>query len=315
MFGPFAPSSLSWAGGLHCTALPPAGSHAPSSATAVAPACGCPPLRPAPSVLCLFFFAAYLRLPLRRPTVCTATCPCSAALLDQGELAAHQPDRAAAWLAAAPPLFPRLGLQLAAHLARLMPLLLGWVLAPWPAVRGAALRALLGALQLTWPRAGAHAALTWRTLRWVHEEERLRARWGPSRAPGSAAPLPHHTRYACSLPQQPRRAREDPLAVFRNVSCRVALPGSVPASSAAASSAADLAEDVALALWCAAGPDFQVQLMSSKEGQADQLLQAVMQRLEEAAAAVAELPEGGLAAAAAAGPADMAPRQQQPLAA
>ncbi|KAL4440441.1 hypothetical protein ABPG75_003442 [Micractinium tetrahymenae] len=176
------------------------------------------------------------------------------ALLDQGELGAHQPEKAAAWLAAAPPLFPRLGLQLASHFARLMPLLLGWALAPWPAVRAAALRALLGVLRLTWPRAGAHAALTWRVLRRVHEEERLRRR----------VPLP-----------------------------------AAPASSAAASStAADVAEDAALALWCAAGTNFQVQLMTSKEGQADELLQAVVQRLEEAAAAEQEEHEGGATAAA-----------------
>lgn len=111
-----------------------------------------------------------------------STCPCPtcclpAALLDQGELGAHSADKAEAWLAAVPPLFPRLGLQLAAHSARLMPLLLGWALAPWPAVRAAALRALLGVLRLTWPRAGAHAVLTWRVLRRVHDEERLRRRW------------------------------------------------------------------------------------------------------------------------------------------
>ena len=50
------------------------------------------------------------------------------------------------------------------------------------------------------------------------------------------------------------------------------------------------AEDAALALWCAGGPDFQVQLMtglgssggSGSSSTDDSLLQAVMGRLEQA---------------------------------
>ncbi len=95
----------------------------------------------------------------------------SAVLLGEGELGGHQPERAAAWLAAAPPLFSRLGLQLASHFSRLMPLLLGWCRAPQQHVRLAALRALLEAIRLTWPRIPVHAAVLWRVLRSVHSEE------------------------------------------------------------------------------------------------------------------------------------------------
>lgn len=91
-----------------------------------------------------------------------------AVLLDAGELGGHNPERAAAWLAAAPAMFPWLGLQLAAHFARLMPLLLGWCLAPAAPVQAAALDALLAALRLTWPRAAAHAPAVWAVLRRVH---------------------------------------------------------------------------------------------------------------------------------------------------
>lgn len=93
-------------------------------------------------------------------------------------MGAHRGERAEAWLAAAPALFPRLGLQLAAHFGRLLPLLLGWCLAPQQRVRGAALAALLAAVRLAWPRVGAHAAVIWRVLARVHSEE-LRSRcWG-----------------------------------------------------------------------------------------------------------------------------------------
>lgn len=69
-------------------------------------------------------------------------------------------------------------------------------------------------------------------------------------------------------------------------------------------------------LWCAAGTDFQVQLMTSKEGQTDELLQAVMQRLEEAAAAEAERSEGDATAeAATTGQAGPAPRPPELVAA
>lgn len=236
-------------------------------------------------------------------------------LLDQGELGAHQPDRAAAWLAAVPPLFPRLGLQLAAHFARLMPLLLGWALAPWPAVREAALRALLGVLRLTWPRAGAHAALVWRVLRRAFDEERLRRRW--ARAPWARWLLAATCLYASKhLVLSQLSAKLILLETSRAVCCRAALSAGPPASSATASSAADLAEDAALVLWCAAGADFQMQLMTSKEGQADQLLQAVMQRVEEAAAVQTEQAEGdGHVPAATASQPDAVPRTQPPLAA
>ena len=44
---------------------------------------------------------------------------------------------------------------------------------------------------------------------------------------------------------------------------------------------AERAEDCGLALWFAAGTDFQVQLMTARGAAGDELLQAVMQRLEE----------------------------------
>ena len=93
------------------------------------------------------------------------------ALLDEGERGAHSADRAEAWLAAVAPLFSRLGQQLAAHSARLLPLLLGWCLAARQAVRAAALEALLQVVRLTWPRVGVHALVLWQVLRRVHEEE------------------------------------------------------------------------------------------------------------------------------------------------
>jgi hypothetical protein len=103
------------------------------------------------------------------------TLPDLPAFLDEAELNGHDADRAAAWLAAVPPLFPLLGLWLVAHFARLMPLLLSWCLAPRQAVRAAALAALLEVMRLTWPRMPAHAGVVWRVLRRVHEEE-LRSR-------------------------------------------------------------------------------------------------------------------------------------------
>lgn len=109
-----------------------------------------------------------------------------AVLLGEGELGGHNPERAAAWLAAAPPLFPRLRLQLAAHFSRLMPLLLGWCTAPQQAVRLAALRVLLQVIRLTWPRMPAHAAVVWAVLRRVHAEETQR-RCGGGEGADSAA--------------------------------------------------------------------------------------------------------------------------------
>lgn len=175
------------------------------------------------------------------------------ALLDHGELGGLHPDRAAAWLSSAAPLLPHLGLQLASHSARLMPLLLGWCLAAQPAVKSRALCTLGEVLVLTWPRAGVHAALTWQVLRRAHEEEGLRRR--------AAASAAH----------------------------------SMPAGAA---DVAVLAEDVAVALWCAAGPDFQVRLMSGREAQGDELLQGVMQRVEDAAAAAAAAEREGEVGAA-----------------
>lgn len=107
------------------------------------------------------------------PTMlCSAPHPSPfAVLLGEAELGGHNPERAAAWLAAAPPLFPRLGLLLATHFSRLMPLLLGWCCAPQQHVRLAALAALLGVIQLTWPRIQVHAAVLWGVLRKVHGEE------------------------------------------------------------------------------------------------------------------------------------------------
>lgn len=108
--------------------------------------------------------------------------PATAVLLDEGELGAHKAERAVAWLASALPLFPRLGLQLAAHFGRLMPLLLGWCLAPQHAVRVAALGALLQAVQLTWPRVGAHAAPVWGVLRRARADA-LQRRWANRLSP------------------------------------------------------------------------------------------------------------------------------------
>lgn len=181
-------------------------------------------------------------LPL--PSIITPTLP---VFLDEGELSAHRPERAAAWLAAAPRLFAPLGLQLAAHFAHLLPLLLGWALAPRPAVQAAALDALLLLTQLTWPRIGVHAAQLWTVLRRVHADE--------------------HARGA--------------LATVAGVG-----------GDSGSCSVADRAEDCALALWCASGPTWQMQLLSDPGGQHDALLQAVMQRLEDDPAA-AEADEGG----------------------
>lgn len=57
------------------------------------------------------------------------------------------------------------------------------------------------------------------------------------------------------------------------------------------------AEDAALALWCAGGADFQLQLMTSRGAGEDDLLQAIMQRLEESTEAAADQAEGDAAAA------------------
>ena len=51
--------------------------------------------------------------------------------------------------------------------------------------------------------------------------------------------------------------------------------------ASASRAVADRAEDCGLALWFVAGTDFQVQLMTAKGAPKDELLQAVMQRLEE----------------------------------
>ncbi|PRW39156.1 ARM repeat superfamily [Chlorella sorokiniana] len=173
-------------------------------------------------------------------------------LLGEGELGGHNPERAAAWLAAAPPLFPRLGLQLASHFSRLMPLLLGWCRAPQQHVRLAALAALLEAIRMTWPRIPVHTAVLWGVLRRVHSEETQ-----CSTVIGSAE--------------------------------------QGPATVAAA------AVDCALALWFAGGTAFQSELMTAKGSAQDELLQAVMQRLEECAEEEQE----------AAGPADAAQQEQQ----
>jgi hypothetical protein len=111
------------------------------------------------------------------PLLALHTC---AVLLDEGERGAHNMDRAEAWLAAVPPLFPLVGLQLTAHFGRLMPLLLGWCLGPRWSVRCTALEALLEVVRLTWQRMGVHAATVWRVLRRVHEDEQKRrwVKWG-----------------------------------------------------------------------------------------------------------------------------------------
>lgn len=62
--------------------------------------------------------------------------------------------------------------------------------------------------------------------------------------------------------------------------------------------------DCGLALWCAAGTGFQADLMTAQGAAADELLQAVMQRLEDDAAPQA------IDAAAAPEPGQCAPVQQ-----
>ncbi|KAL4856363.1 hypothetical protein ACK3TF_003167 [Chlorella vulgaris] len=121
---------------------------------------------------------------------CQACHDVMAVLLDEGERGAHNMDRAEAWLAAVPLLFPLLGLQLTAHFGRLMPLLLGWCLAPQWSVRCAALEALLEVVRLTWQRMGVHAATVWRVLRRVHGDEQQRRQdlpQGPSVAAAAVA--------------------------------------------------------------------------------------------------------------------------------
>jgi hypothetical protein len=93
------------------------------------------------------------------------------ALLDEGARHAHAAARAAAWLDAATPLFPQLGLSLVADFARLLPLLLEWCLAAAKPVRARALRAVEALVAATWPRAPAHAAIMWRALCRAYEDE------------------------------------------------------------------------------------------------------------------------------------------------
>ena len=84
--------------------------------------------------------------------------------------------------------------------------------------------------------------------------------------------------------------------------------------AAGATAAAQLAEDCALVLWCAAGTDFQVRLMTGKDAASDDLLQAVMQRLEEQAAEAGEVANADAAGAAAAAAAAAAEGAAQLLA-
>jgi hypothetical protein len=93
------------------------------------------------------------------------------ALLDEGARHAHAAARAAAWLDAATPLFPQLGLALVADFSRLLPLLLEWCLAAAKPVRARALRAVEALVAATWPRAPAHAAIMWRALCRAYEDE------------------------------------------------------------------------------------------------------------------------------------------------
>lgn len=204
----------------------------------------------------------------------------AAVFLDEGELGAHLAERAAAWLAAVPPLFPRLGLQLTAHFSRLMPLLLGWCVAPRQSVRAAALEALLEVIRLTWPRIGAHAAVLWRVLRRVYDEERHRwagRGWWAESLPGGAPftgwciPPSHPGQLGRSQSSGLRLSEllHSPAAATPSA-CRPQLGAG---GDQAAAAVADCAEDCALALWYAAGPDFHLHLMMDKSSAGEELLQ------------------------------------------
>lgn len=151
-----------------------------------------------------------------------------AVMLDVGELGSYKEQHAAAWLAAAPPLFPRLGLQLAAHSARLMPLLLRWAEHPAARVRRAALAALLQAVTLTWPRVGAHAAVVWHVLRRVFQQEQssrwVRVHWVHERLNGTA-----DKRERCAwqaLQGPPAAAPEEPSSTACSSQALAVLPAS-----------------------------------------------------------------------------------------
>lgn len=87
-----------------------------------------------------------------------------AELLTEAERAGHKPAQRLVFLACTARLVPRMRLYCVRHLARLMPLLLEWLLAYDAPSRAAALRCAELLLRAAWPRMGAHGALLWRHL-------------------------------------------------------------------------------------------------------------------------------------------------------
>ena len=101
------------------------------------------------------------------PTACDA-------LLDdwliEAERHAHEPPRTRVWAAASPPLLARLGCTALRQYARLMPLLLEWVVGGDAECRRHAADCVAATLRASWPRAHVHAAPVWRVLERGHTE-------------------------------------------------------------------------------------------------------------------------------------------------
>lgn len=93
-------------------------------------------------------------------------------LLTETERQAHEPARAAPFLAAMQALAPTLGLLLVRHFARLMPLLLEWLHMEHGTTCLQACRCLAAVTRVTWPRMPAHAAVLRRHL--AHRAASLR---------------------------------------------------------------------------------------------------------------------------------------------
>lgn len=87
------------------------------------------------------------------------------AMLTIGALRAHRVTCSTHWLQAVGPLVPALGLQLVAHFARLMPLLLGWLRPSDDALQQEALVVLAAVVRATAPRMPVHAVVVERAVR------------------------------------------------------------------------------------------------------------------------------------------------------
>jgi hypothetical protein len=96
-------------------------------------------------------------------------------LLQEGLRHVASPAPTLTFLHTIPTLFPTLGLQLVAHFATLMPLLLELCTAYRRDVRAAALAAVTEAVRCTWPRGPAHAVTIWGVLERVYLDEKVLA--------------------------------------------------------------------------------------------------------------------------------------------